>query len=288
MENHTGQTADARIKTAVFYKGLRAAADIAVLVSLLALLFGLIWEHSARRYLSGFADGIVPLAGSPQVRAEAILAWMKAGPARRSVSPSVNLETRDPEDTVNYNRLLGQCGTASNAFINLAEAGGLEARRLLLLDDNFRAKHVVAEVKVGGQWVVVDPAFRVMLREARGRLLTKEELRRNPAVFAEAIRAIPGYNPAYTYERSAHVRWPFPLRPVLRRVFPGYDEVINWTLILERASLRFTFSAAALFLFSILARFGLAWHMETHFQAPRFRLRDRTLSIAQALFTRPR
>jgi len=92
----------------------------------------------------------------------------------------------------------------------------------------------------------------------------------------------------YTYSRTAHVRRPFPLRPVLRSVYPGWDEAINWTLILERRSLAFTFLAAALFCFSLLARFGLGWHLEKHLRVPRCHLRNQALRVVQVLFTRPR
>lgn len=282
-----GEAHDAReMKSRAFYKALWITTNLVVLVSLLALLYGLAWEHSTRRYLKGFADATVPLAGSPEEKAAAILFWMHAGPVREGAPASLNPGDREPEDTLNYARLLRVCGTATNAFINLAEASGLDSRRLLLLGDDFKTKHVVAEARVGGRWVVVDPVYRVMLRDASGRLLTKEELRR-PAVFAEATRNIPGYNPIYTYNRVAHIRWSFPLRRALTSIFPGWEEAVNWTLILERSSLRFTFLAAALFCFSLLARFGLGWHLEKHLHVPRFRLRDQALRVVYVLFTRP-
>jgi hypothetical protein len=89
---------------------------------------------------------------------------------------------RDPTDTLNYDSLLRVCGTATNAFINLAVSGGLPARRILLLNSYQGAKHVDAEVLVKGRWIVVDPGFRTILRTLDDNTLTRDQLV-SPAVF---------------------------------------------------------------------------------------------------------
>ena len=97
------------------------------------------------------------------------------------------MSDRNPIDTLNFQALLQVCGTATNAFENLAVSGGLRARRLLLLDSSLRTKHVDAEVLVNGRWMVVDPAFRVILRSPDGQALTRYELA-IPAAFSAATR----------------------------------------------------------------------------------------------------
>src|ERR1700758_307337 len=99
-------------------------------------------EYSARRYLNGFADAVVPESAGAEQKVEAILAWMRNGPARNRASEAASLAARDPEATLNYQQLLEVCGTATNAFLNLARSSGLSARRLLLLTPEHRAKHV--------------------------------------------------------------------------------------------------------------------------------------------------
>src|SRR5260221_727728 len=154
---------------------------------------------------------------------------MRRGPPRLVVSDPSALPGRHPETTLNYQQLLSVCGTATNAFLNLARSNGLSARRLLLLTPDGKAKHVVAEVLIDGRWVVADPAYRILLRDANGRLLTREDLR-NPAVLAEATRAVPNYPKDYTYEKFAHVRLTrlpmqgFHLRWILDKVLPGWEE----------------------------------------------------------------
>jgi hypothetical protein len=144
------------------------------------------------------------------------------------------------------------------------------------------AKHVVAEILINGRWVIADPAYRVLLRNANGRLLTRQDLR-NPEVLAEATRAVPNYPKEYTYESIAHVRLArlpmqeFHLRWILDKTFPGWEEALDWTLLLERESFFvFCMSALAFFVF-LLLRLLLAWYADHRLNIPRFRLRSRVL-----------
>src|SRR5258708_10081030 len=109
---------------------------------------------------------------------------MQNGPARRNTSDPDALDARNPEDTLNYRQLLEVCGTATNAFVNLAQSAGLRARRLLLLDRNLLTKHVVVEVLVGDRWIVVDPAYHTIFRLPNGQLGTLTELQ-DPAIFLQ-------------------------------------------------------------------------------------------------------
>ena len=130
---------------------------------------------------------------------------MAHGPARSGAADPGDLAMRDPEDTLNFEHLLQVCGTATNAFVNLAQSSGLHARRLLLLAENRTSKHVVAEVLIDDRWVVVDPSYRSFLRLPNGRLLIPAELQ-NSVIFRAATQAIPDYPQSYTYERTVHVR----------------------------------------------------------------------------------
>jgi hypothetical protein len=190
---------------------------------------------------------------------------MKAPPGR-DIGPTAGfLADREPEKTLNHKELLRVCGSAANAFINLATNRGVQARRLLLLNKQGRAKHVVAEVHLGGRWVMVDPAYGTILRNAQGRPLSKEELR-DAAIFSEATRGIPGYVSDWTYERTVHVRLerlPYLgtfLREGLDRIFPRWEEAFNWSWVLQRRSITLTILSLFLFCLSLLARLSLNWY----------------------------
>jgi hypothetical protein len=249
-------------------------------------------EYSVRQYLDGFSDAIVPNVMPEDQKLEAILDWMRAEPSRAvSINPDA-LPKRDPEMTLTYKQLLGVCGTATNAFLNLARSSDVRARRLLLLGPDGNTKHVVAEVLVNGRWIVVDPTYRFIMKDAAGRYLTRQELQ-NPAVFAQAISASPNYPHEYTYDYVAHVRLSrVPLvGQSLRRLFdatlPGWEEDIDWSLLLERVSFFYLVLSVAFVLLFLVLRVMLAWYADSRLRIRRFRLREHVWRAGAAFFSTP-
>jgi hypothetical protein len=274
------------------FRGVWWSVNSLLLVALLVLVYSGGWEYSVRRYLDGFSDAIVPHSEPAERQVEAILEWMRNGPPRIVAADPSALPGRDPEATLNYRQLLSVCGTATNAFLNLARSNGLSARRLLLMTPDNKAKHVVAEILIDGRWVVADPAYRILLRDAQGRLLTREDLR-NPAVLAEATRKVPNYPEEYTYEKFAHVRLArlpmqgFHLRWILDKLAPGWEESVDWTLLLERESFFALCASALAFLVLLLLRILLGWFADHRLMIPRFQLRSQFIRAGTTFFRAP-
>jgi hypothetical protein len=263
-----------------------------LLASICFLLYAIAWEYSTRQYLKGFSDAVVPASVSQEEKAEAILFWMEHGPSRRTTKAPGVLSERDPEETLNYQALLRICGTATNAFVNLANSSGLPTRRLILLDRNLEAKHVVAEVRFRKRWVVVDPSFRAILRDATGRLLTANDLR-DPQVFTQATVKLAGYDSSYSYEQTTNLRWArLPLigkslQNLIVRRFPTWDDPIFLTLLVERESYAAVALALVLLVFSYLARVFLRRYREKRFGLSLPRLRWQLTEASGAFFRRP-
>ena len=156
-----------------FYRIVWHVVNVLLLLSLLLAGYGALWEYATHRYLKGFSDAIIPPMASNEEKIQAILKWMAHGPARLDTLTASSSPDRNPIDTLNYKSLLQVCGTATNAFVNLADSAGLVSRRLLLLDSRRMTTHVVAEVLVDGRWIVVDPTFHVIWRGADGKPLTR-------------------------------------------------------------------------------------------------------------------
>ena len=261
--------------------------------ALFALAYAGVREFSVRRYLDGFSDAIAPSILPAEPKVQALLDWMRIEPSR-AVAPNPNaLPSRDPYITLNYQQLLRVCGTATNAFLNLAREDDLLARRLLLLNHDGKTKHVVAEVLIDGRWVVVDPTYHVILRDKQGHPLTRQELQ-NPAIFEQAANSIPNYPREYTYERSAHIRLArvplfekLHLRRVLDGIYPGWDEAVDWSLLLERESFFYLVLTAAAFLFFLLLRQILAWYADSMLRIPRFHFREHMIRASAAFFSTP-
>ena len=259
-----------------------------LVVSLAAVAYGAGWEFSTRSYLKGFSDAIIPASDSTDQKIEAILQWMAHGPQRRSAADAAALPARDPEETLNVQQLLNVCGTATNAFVNLAQSSGLRARRLLLLDDRGQSKHVVVEVLDQGRWIVVDPSYRVIVRLPDGSFATRVDLR-DPAVFHAATQNIPNYPPIYSYESTVHVRlaripWVGKhLRGIFNFLWPQWEEAINWTLFVERESFAMLIVSLNLLCMALVARYLLAWYCRAKLGIARDRLRDQILRVGQVV-----
>lgn len=221
------------------------------------------WEYSTRRYLKGFSDAIVPHTATPVQKIQAILGWISRTQSRFQQAPAAMADDRDPTDTLNYASLLSVCGTATNAFLNVADAAGLTTRRLLLLDANRSTVHVVAEVFLDGRWIVVDPAFHTILRGPDGGMLTSAELS-DPAIFRGATEKIPGYDPSYVFTRTVHIRLSHfgVIGRGLRRILgtPNWEGSPFVSLIVERKSLEMTFLFGMFAVFLALLRTLLGWY----------------------------
>jgi hypothetical protein len=242
------------------------AINALLVASILLSLFGLAWEYSTRWYLSGFANAVLPYSSTPEQKVTAILAWMAQGPAREAEYYSDDAENRDPVDTLNYTELLSVCGTATNAFVNLAAAGGLDARRLLLLDaQDGSTNHVVAEVLLDDRWIIVDPTFHTILRDRAGHMLTRQELA-HPETFQEATQKIAGYDPAYNFQYTAFIhfaRLPLVgkfLQIELNSLLPAWQESINWTVLVERQSYSTFIVGIGLLILAAFLRRALSWY----------------------------
>jgi hypothetical protein len=266
--------------------------NLLLAATLISTIYDAAWEYSVRKYLEGFSDAVVPDTIPDQEKVRYILDWMNNVPSRMVAQDPSQLSGRDPETTLNYKQLLAVCGTATNAFINLARSSDLEARRLLLLGPDNHVRHVVAEVQIDQRWIIVDPAFRVMLKDAQGRLLTRKDLQ-DPAIFWQATHAIPHYPPEYNFYNFTHMRITrIPvlgqgLKHLLDSIHPEWDEMVDWTLLLERKSFFFFLISFCGALFSLLLRALLAWYADTRIRVPRFHLRAHLQRAGSALLSTP-
>jgi hypothetical protein len=263
-----------------------------LVLCLAGMVYSAGWEYSVRQYLKGFSDAVVPATATPQQKVEAILSWMRSGPPRAIAADPDALPQRDPETTLNYKQLLSVCGTATNAFLNLARSSDLSVRRLLLLTPERTTKHVVAEVLLNEKWVIVDPTYRIIMKDKQGRLLTRSDLQ-NPSLFLEATSVVPDYPSMYNYQTFAHVRLArlplqgLGLRHVLDRAYAGWDELLDWSLLLERESFFVLCVFIAGSLFFLMLREALAWYADQKLKIPRFHLRDHFARAGAAFFGAP-
>ena len=269
------------------------SSNLLLVAALLVVLFAGLREFSLRYYLDGFSDAIAPGVLSAEPKVQAILDWMRIEPSRAVATNLDTLSQRDPHVTLNYQQLLRVCGTATNAFLNLAREDDLVVRRLLLLGPDGNTKHVVAEVRLDRRWIVVDPTYHLIMRDSRGHLLTRQDLQ-NPAIFRQAVSSVSNYPLDYDYQRTTHVhleRVPLlvklRLRRILDAIFPGWDEAADWSLLLERESFFYLVLTISATLFFLLLRALLAWYADSRLRIPRFHLRKHAVRAGTAFFSAP-
>ncbi len=264
-----------------------------LIISFCGFIYGAIWEYSTRQYLKGFSDAIIPAGVSPQQKVEAILSWMARGPSRQSMDHPDDLLQRDPRQTLNYHQLLEVCGGATNAFVNLAISNGMRARRLLLLDSRRMTAHVTAEVWLEDRWVVVDPVFHFIARDRSGRLLTKNDLE-NEEILRQVTASVPDYLPVYNYSSTVHVRLsrvPFIgnyLHKAFDWVWPGWEEHLDWTLLLERSSFALLVTSFVALVLLVLARLLVGKYGEKKLGITRVHLHRQIWRAGAVLWGNPR
>src|SRR5439155_22831068 len=86
--------------------------------------------------------------------------------------------------------------------------------------------------------------------------------------FAQAVAAVSGYPPQYDYQSVAHVRLSrLPiggrhLQKVFDFLYPGWEEAVDWSLLLERESFFYLVLAGVAFVLLLLLRQRLAWYAD--------------------------
>lgn len=110
-------------------------------------------------------------------RVEALMLWAHenvrpwyGGPPRIVMDNSYSIVRRG----------FGYCNDSAHVFATLAHYAGYDVRlRFLLRADGF-SPHTLAEVHVDGRWILVDPFYGIVWRDASGTLLTVDDVPAQP------------------------------------------------------------------------------------------------------------
>ena len=86
---------------------------------------------------------------------------------------------------------------------------------------------------------------------------------------------------------SAYHTLEFTFGRMLGAIAPGWEEGIDWTLLLERESFFYLVLSVTAMVFLLLLRVVLAWYADNRLQIPRFHLREHALRAGAAFFSTP-
>jgi hypothetical protein len=71
------------------------------------------------------------------------------------------------------------------------------------------------------------------------------------------------------------------------KVYPGWEEAVDWSLLLERESFFYLVLSAAAAMFFLLSRAALAWYADHRLRIPRFHLREHAIRAGATFFSAP-
>jgi len=74
---------------------------------------------------------------------------------------------------------------------------------------------------------------------------------------------------------------------MLDSVYPGWDESLDWGLLLERESFFFLFASSVAVIFFLVLRVFLAWLADHRLRVPRFHFREHLVRASAAFFSTP-
>jgi hypothetical protein len=128
---------------------------------------------------------------------------------------------------------VGPCGTMTRVTLEALHQLGIPARKLQLLEDEsgHSGGHTMLEFRSRGRWLVISPSDQAFVwRRPDGAIATLEEIRANPAIYAQIFELYPNY--PYDFRNPRHIRWaklPPVVRAGFRRVLGqrGYDEALT-------------------------------------------------------------
>jgi hypothetical protein len=125
---------------------------------------------------------------------------------------------------------VGPCGTMTRVTLDALDRLRIPARKLqLLADEKQRVEgHTMLEFRSGDRWLVLSPSDDAFVwRTPDGRIATLDEIKADPAIFAQVFERFPGY--PYRFDGTGHIRWaklPAPVRGFFRLALgpKGYEE----------------------------------------------------------------
>jgi hypothetical protein len=99
----------------------------------------------------------------------------------------------------------GACGGNSLVLAQILKGMGFDVRPAQMKVAGKFGGHIVLEVKIKGQWAVLDPLFNLSFKHPEGRLASFAEVKRDWAYYSAQTPV--GYHPAFKFEDVRYTNW---------------------------------------------------------------------------------
>lgn len=99
----------------------------------------------------------------------------------------------------------GACGGNSLVLAQILNGMGYTVRPVQMKVDGEYGGHIVLEVKINGEWAVLDPLFNLSFKKTNGSLASFADVRNNWTYYSAQIPA--GYHPSFKFEDARYTNW---------------------------------------------------------------------------------
>lgn len=130
--------------------------------------------------------------------------------------------------TVDLMTAQGACGSYALVMARLMEDVGFEARMVQMKADGIYGEHNIVEVKIDGNWAVVDPLYDLYFKKPDGNLASFIEVQNNWNYYKAQVPD--GYNRSYKYEDARYTNW-----DKIPIILPSIKKLLDWRLGSEKA-----------------------------------------------------
>jgi hypothetical protein len=121
----------------------------------------------------------------------------------------------------------GACGSYANVLCRLLQTLNFRARIGQMKVRNEFGGHIITEVLIGKEWVVLDASYDLCFINSKGQLASFSGIRDHWADYMKVLP--PGYNPDYRYEDIRYANWTkIPvIMPALKRSLAFFSPKTN-------------------------------------------------------------
>jgi len=269
------------------------SCNLLLVLALAATFYAGVWEYSVRQYLKGVSTAIIPNSASQQQKLEIILARMSAKPALPAQEPGELNSLADLLENLKDEGLFEISDTNLDYFLNLSWSAGLQSRPLYLLSKENQITRSVAEVRLEGRWIIVDPDLHAIMKDAKGNLLSRNDLQHPETSAMGPTNSLSGYLPERPYAKVTNLRiaasphFESSLWNRLEKFLSKSEEYLHWSPPFERRSFLYLFSSIGSLLCLLSVRAVLAWMADHYLGIPRFHLLANLRHAAISFFRMP-
>jgi len=157
--------------------------SLLLLLCVVSTSYAIVQEDFAK--IKEVSDGAIGTATTDEAKVIALIHFVhnKLKPdATKGIAPNAAMSTIDRLDSG-----VGWCNHQVAVLMRLLEAQKISSRMLYLMNDAGTASHhTIGEALIDNRWVIIDPMFDVVIYNKDNKLISRNDVTRNPELLMSA------------------------------------------------------------------------------------------------------